>query len=83
MLEKGFLRNPNNEKNKHRQVAEKASLILQVLGILVIVGSFGYLLFNWGKSELLVGMMMPFLATGLGLIFVSWLIKRAYSKLRR
>jgi hypothetical protein len=83
MLEKGFLRNQNNENNKHRQIAEKASQILQILGIMVLVGSFGYLLFNWGKNDFLIGMMMPFLVAGLGLILVSRLIKRAFSKLKR
>jgi len=82
MLEKGFLRNQNNENNKHRQVAERASQFLQLVGIMVLVGSFGYLLINWGKNDFLIGMMMPFLVAGLGLILVGRLIKRAFSKLK-
>jgi hypothetical protein len=82
MLEKGFLRNPNNEKNKHQQIAERASQVLLLLGILVIGGSFVYLLINWGKSDALITMLTPIMASGLGLIFVSYLIRRAFSKLR-
>jgi hypothetical protein len=81
MLEKGFLRS-QNDNNKHRLVAERASQVLQIVGILILVASFGYLLFNWGKNDMLIGLMMPFLVAGLGLIFVSRLIKRAFSKLK-
>ncbi|MBL7968155.1 MAG: hypothetical protein JNK09_14230 [Prolixibacteraceae bacterium] len=82
MLEKGFLRNTDNQKNKHQQIAERASQVLLLLGILVIGGSFVYLLINWGKSDALITMLTPIMASGLGLIFVSYLIRRAFSKLR-
>lgn len=81
MLEKGFLRQSDSKQNKHRQIAEKASQVLTILGVLVLAGSFGYLAVSWGKSDALLTMMMPFLASGLGLIFVGYLIKRAFSKL--
>ena len=82
MLEKGFLRNTDNQKNKHQQIAERASQALLLLGILVIGGSFVYLLINWGKSDALITMLTPIMASGLGLVFVSYLIRRAFSKLR-
>lgn len=82
MLEKGFLRNTENQKNKHQQIAERASQVLLLLGILVIGGSFVYLLINWGKSDALITMLTPIMASGLGLVFVSYLIRRAFSKLR-
>ncbi len=82
MLEKGFLRNTDNQKNKHQQIAERASQVLLLLGILVIGGSFVYLLINWGKSDALITMLTPIMASGLGLVFVSYLIRRAFSKLR-
>ena len=82
MLEKGFLRNTDNQKNKHQQIAERASQVLLLLGILVIGGSFFYLLINWCKSDALITMLTPIMASGLGLVFVSYLIRRAFSKLR-
>lgn len=81
MLEKGFLRNQTTEKPKHQEIVSIIGKTLLYLGVFVLVGSFGYLLFNWGKSEMLIGMLMPFLVAGLGLIFVSRLIQRAYKKL--
>ena len=83
MLEKGFLHNQTNKNSKHKQIASTVSNVLLYLGMLVLGGSFIYLLFNLGKSGTLVSMMMPFLVAGLGLIFVSLLIRRAYSKLKR
>ncbi len=83
MLEKGFLKNQNNTNIKHQQVADMVSKILLYLGTFILVGTFIYLLVNWGKNDMIIGMMMPFLVAGLGLIFVSRLIKRAYSKLRQ
>jgi isoprenylcysteine carboxyl methyltransferase (ICMT) family protein YpbQ len=83
MLEKGFLRNQGNESGKHHQIALIVSKTLLYLGVVILVGAFGYLLFNWGKNDMLIGMLLPFLVAGLGLIFVSRLILRAYTKLRR
>ncbi len=82
MLEKGFLRHQANENTKHQRIASIVSKTLLYLGVTILILSFAYLLFNSGKSDLLIGMIMPFLVAGLGLIFVSWLIKRAYTKLR-
>lgn len=82
MLEKGFLKNQNNTNMKHQQVADIVSKTLLYLGTVILVGSFIYLLINWGKNDMLIGMLMPFLVAGLGLIFVSRLIKRAYNRLR-
>jgi len=81
MLEKGFLRNQNNKTMKHQQIASLVSRVLLALGVLVLAGSFIYLVTNWGKSGALVSMMMPFLVAGLGLVFVSFLIKRGLTKL--
>ncbi|MBL7973219.1 MAG: hypothetical protein JNL03_16990 [Prolixibacteraceae bacterium] len=83
MLEKGFLRNQGNEKGKQYQIALLVSKTMLYLGSVILVGSFGYLLFNWGKNDMLIGMLLPFLIAGLGLIFISRLILRGYSKLRR
>lgn len=83
MLEKGFLRNQSNDKLKHQRIASIASKTLLYLGVAVLISAFAYLFFNSGKSDWLIGMITPFLVAGLGLIFVSWLIKRAYTKLRR
>ena len=83
MLEKGFLRNQNTEKMRHQNIASIISKTLLYLGAIVLIGAFAYLLINWGKSEMLIGMIMPFLVAGLGLIFVSRLIKRANNKLHK
>jgi hypothetical protein len=83
MLEKGFLRNQTNENTKLYRITLIASKTLLYLGTLVLIGSFLYLLFNWEKSNVLIGMLMPFLVAGLGLIFVSRLILRGFRKLRR
>jgi len=83
MLEKGFLRDKGAESSRHRKIASKTSQALLVLGVVILIGSFIYLLVNWGKSDALLTMMMPLLASGLGLIFVSYLIKKAFSKLNR
>lgn len=82
MLEKGFLRNHTNKNMKHQQIASIISKTLLYLGVLILISSFAYLLINSEKSDMLIGMIMPFLVAGLGLIMVSWLIKRAYMKLR-
>ncbi len=82
MLEKGFLRHQDNENTKHQRIASIVSKTLLYLGVTILILSFAYLLFNSGKSDLLIGMIMPFLVAALGLIFVSWLIKRAYTRLR-
>lgn len=83
MLEKGFLRNQENETSKHQKLASIVSKTLLYLGVFVLISAFAYLLFNFEKSDMMIGMVMPFLFAGLGLILVSWLINRAYSKLRR
>ena len=83
MLEKGFLKNQPEEKLKHQRIASIASKVLLYLGELILVSAFIYLFFNFKKSDLYVGLIMPFLVAGLGLIFVSYLIKRAFSKIKR
>ena len=82
MLEKGFLRNQPTDKKGHVNVASTLSKALMLLGVLILIISFGYLLLNWDESDKLVGMIFPFLVAGLGLIVVSQFIKRAYKKLR-
>ena len=83
MLEKGFLRNQANEKMRHKRIASIVSKTLLYLGAFVLISAFTYLIFNLEKSDMMIGMVMPFLFAGLGLILVSWLINRAYSKLHR
>lgn len=83
MLEKGFLRNQPDDKRKHHQVALLVSKSLLYLGTLILIISFVYLLINMDKADTMIGMMLPFLVAGLGLIFVSQFVKRAYSRLRR
>jgi len=83
MLQKGFLKDQSAGNLKHHRIASIVSKALLYLGTLVLVSSFAYLLFNSEKSESLIAMMLPFMVTGLGLIIVSQLIKRAYTKLRR
>jgi hypothetical protein len=83
MLEKGFLRNQTDGDSKLHRVTLMVSKTMLYLGSLVIVGSFLYLLFNWEKSNVLIGMLVPFLVAGLGLIFISRLILRGFKKLRR
>lgn len=83
MLEKGFIRNQNNQNTKHYQIVSVASKVMLYLGAFILIGSFAYLFINFGKSDFLIGMILPFLVAGLGLIFVSQLIMRAYKKLRR
>lgn len=83
MLEKGFIRNQNNQNAKHYQIVSVASKVMLYLGAIILIGSFAYLFINFGKSDFLIGMILPFLVAGLGLIFVSQLIMRAYKKLRR
>lgn len=82
MLEKGFIRNQSTQNSKHQKLVAIVSKIMLYLGVLILVGSFAYLFFNFGKSDFLVGMILPFLVAGLGLIFVSQLIRRAYKRLR-
>lgn len=83
MLEKGFIRKQNDEKSRQHQIAKLISNILLYLGVVILVLTFGYLLFNFDQSDTLVGMLAPFLLAGLGLVLVSQLIKRGYSKLKR
>ena len=83
MLEKGFIRNQNDQNSKHYQFVIFASKVMLYLGVVILIGSFAYLFFNSGQSDFLIGMILPFLVAGLGLIFVSFLIKRAFNKLGR
>jgi len=83
MLEKGFLRNQPDDRRNHHQVASILSRTLLYLGMLILIVSFVYLLANIDQSDKLIGLMMPFLVAGLGLIGVSLFIRRAYNKLRR
>lgn len=83
MIEKGFLRNQPGNQGKHQRIASIVSKTLLYFGTIVLITSFAYLFFNTDKSGAMVGLMMPFMVAGLGLIFVSYLIKRAYTKLRR
>lgn len=83
MLEKGFLKKQSNGIIKHQRFASIISKLLLYLGALVLVSSFIYLIVNSSKSDAMIAMMMPFMVAGLGLIFASYLIKRAYTKLRR
>ena len=83
MLEKGFLKNQEAGNLKHQRLASIISQTLLYLGTLVLVSAFAYLFFNMENSGATIGMMLPFLVAGLGLIIVSHLIKRAYTKLRR
>lgn len=83
MLQKGFLRKQNNEQNSQQRIALLIVNVLLYLGVLILIVTFGYLLFNLDKSDTLIAILVPFLFAGLALILVSQLIKRASSKLRR
>lgn len=83
MLEKGFIRKQKNENNRQHQIALLISNVLLILGVIILILTFGYLIFNFDQSETLIGILVPFLFAGLGLVLVSQLIKRAYTKLRR
>jgi len=83
MLEKGFIRTQNSQNSKHHQVVNIISKVMLYLGAVILIGSFAFLFFNFEKSDFLIGMILPFLVAGLGLIFVSYLIKRAFNKLGR
>lgn len=83
MLEKGFLKNPSAGNLKHHRIASMVSKTLLYLGTLVLISAFAYLFFKKDESNALIGLMFPFVVTGLGLIIVSYLIKRAYTRLRR
>lgn len=83
MIEKGFLKNQPSGNTKHQRIASIVSRTLLYLGMLVIIAAFAYILVNLENSDILMGMMIPFMVTGLCLIIVSQVIKRAYTKLRR
>jgi len=83
MLEKGFIRKQNEEKSGLYNLVSIISKIMFYLGAAILIGSFGYLIVQWGKNEFLIGMLLPFIIAGLGLVFISRLIMRAYKKLRR
>jgi len=82
MLKKGFIRNQNSQQSKHHRLATIVSSVMLYVGAIILIGSFAYLLFGDDKSGMLIGMLVPFLITGLGFILVSQLIKRAFKKLR-
>lgn len=83
MIEKGFLKNQNSGNTKHQRIASTVSRTLLYLGVVVIIAAFAYILVNLENSDAMVGMMIPFVVTGIGLIIVSQVIRRAYTKLRR
>ncbi|MFA5328852.1 MAG: hypothetical protein WC384_13755 [Prolixibacteraceae bacterium] len=83
MLEKGFIKHQQAEKSKPHRIVLLFSTILLYVGVVVLIVAFAYLLFNQSKLDALIGILFPFLLAGLGLILVSQLIKRAYTKLRR
>jgi ABC-type transport system involved in cytochrome c biogenesis permease component len=83
MLERGFLKNQSDKKMDHHRIVSTISRTMLLLGVFVLISAFAYLLFNIEKSDMMIGMMLPFLVAGLGLILVSQLIKRAYTRLHR
>lgn len=83
MLKKGFIRNQVSENKTHQKFTNILSKVLLYLGLAILVTSFAYLFFNFEKSEALVGILVPFLVGGLGLILVSQLIVKGNQKLRR
>lgn len=83
MLEKGFLKNQSEKQMNHHRIISVLCKSMLLIGVFIIVSAFAYLLFNIEKSDMMIGMMLPFLVAGLGLILVSRLIMRAFTKLRR
>lgn len=83
MIEKGFLKNQPNGNSKHQRIASTVSRTLLYLGVVVLIAAFAYTIVNLQNSDTMIGMMIPFMVTGIGLIIVSQVIKRAYTKLRR
>jgi len=83
MLEKGFIRKQKNEQSKLSGMVVLLSNILLYLGAIILIFTFGYLIFNLDKSDKIIGILVPFLFAGLALVLVSQLIKRTLSKLKR
>jgi hypothetical protein len=83
MLQKGFIRKQTTQNSTNYKVVTIASKVMLYLGAFILIGTFGYLLVHWGKTDYLAGMLMPLIVAGLGLVFVSRLILRAYKKLGR
>lgn len=82
MLERGFLQHNKEEMTLHSKITSTASKVMLYLGLALIAGSFIYLLLNFGKSDVLIVALVPFLIVGLGFIVLSQLIKRGFKRPR-
>jgi ABC-type glycerol-3-phosphate transport system permease component len=83
MLEKGFLKNQTYQNRRHSPVVSTLINTVLFLGVLILIGSFVFLLANLGKADRLISMIMPYLVASLGLIVLSQFIKHSHSKLRK
>lgn len=83
MLEKGFLKNQTYQNRRHSHIVSSLINALLFLGVLILIGSFVFLIGNLGHSNQLIAQITPFLGASLGLIVVSQFIKHSHTKLRK
>lgn len=83
MLQKGFIRrNLKREKRKKKSIA-LASKTSLYFGILLIIASLIFMMFNLDKADALMSIWLPFIIAGVLLVFVSQLIKWQKKRNRR
>ncbi len=83
MLQKGFIKeNLKREKRKKKStaLASKTSLYF---GILLILASLIFMMFNLDRAGALMSIWLPFIIVGVILVFVSQLIKWQEKRNRR
>ncbi len=81
MIQSKFTRSHKHENWKLHGISSVLSIVLLAFGTVVLVSSLIFLLFNLGKSDSLVGLMIPILIFGIILMVISQLIPQNGSTL--
>ena len=75
MIQKGFLTKSNKRDSENTRHIASASKLILFLGVAILISALIYMIANFAKADLIISIWIPFMITGVFLVFMSQMIK--------
>ncbi len=83
MIQKGFLTKVTKRDLKDTRYVSIASQSMLYLGIVILISALIYMISNFAKADSIISIWLPFMITGVFLVFMSQMIRWKYIRLER
>ena len=83
MTQQGLFNNQMTKEMKDNRYISIVSWSIFYLGVFIIISALIYMIVNLSKADLIIKIWVPFMLSGIVLVFMSQLIKSRYFKTHR